>query len=336
MVLVTDSHIKLLKMKAISNRIYGSPKEVLELINASKPQPKENELLIKIKATTINDYDWSIARGKPYIYRLLFGLFKPKNLIPGMELAGVVEAIGSKVQGFQIGDEVFGDISDYGFGTFAEYIAINEKAVIHKPKSLSFEEAAAIPHAGLLAWQGLLNYGKITKQQKVLINGGGGGVGTLGLQIAKMYDCHVTGVDATSKLNIMKDLGYDHVIDYKQTDFTKNGEKYDLILDCKTKRSVFSFLKSLSPTGRYITIGGDLNKILGVVVWGTIISLFSLKKLALLPLKPNEGLKKVTELFLQGKLKCQIDGPHPLEDIPKLVQYFGDGEHKGKIVVSIY
>jgi NADPH:quinone reductase-like Zn-dependent oxidoreductase len=322
-------------MKAITIKKYGNPKAVLQVQNIPKPIPQENELLIKIMATTINDYDWSMVIGKPYIYRLMFGILKPKNAIPGMELSGVVESVGSAVQNFNIGDEVFGDISEHGFGTFAEFIAINENAVILKPHSLSFEEATAIPHAALLAWQGLVDYGHIKKGQKVLINGGCGGVGTLGLQIAKLYNCTVTGVDAASKLDMMKNIGYDHVIDYKQTDFTKNGEEYDLILDCKTKRSVFSFPKSLKPNGNYVTIGGDLTRVLGIALWGKIISLFSSKKLQVLPLKANDGLAEIAELFNQKKIKCQIDGPHALEDIPRLVQHFGEGKHKGKVVVRI-
>jgi NADPH:quinone reductase-like Zn-dependent oxidoreductase len=322
-------------MKAINYCVYGAPEMVLKIINTPKPHPKDNEVLVKIKATTINDFDWSMVTGKPTIYRLMFGVFKPKNLIPGMELAGIVEAIGSKVQHFNVGDEVYGDISEYGFGTYAEYITIDEKAVILKPKSLPFEDATSLPHAGLLAWQGLMKHVSLKKNQKILINGGGGGVGTLAIQIAKMHECNVTAVDATSKLDLMKSLSCDEVIDYTQTDFTKNGEAYDFILDCKTKRSAFRFLKSLSPNGKYVSIGGDVHRILGIALWGKIISLFSSKKIELLALKPNEGLIEMTEYFVQKNIKCQIDGPHSLEDIPNLVKYFGSGEHKGKIVVRI-
>jgi NADPH:quinone reductase-like Zn-dependent oxidoreductase len=322
-------------MKAITFKKYGNPEAVLSIQDVPKPSPKEHEVLIKIMATTINDYDWSVVTGKPYIYRLMFGVLRPKNAIPGMELSGIIEAVGSAVENFKAGDEVFGDISEYGFGTFAEYIAVHEKAVVLKPTLLTFEEASAIPHAALLAWQGLIHYGRLANDQKVLINGGGGGVGTLGLQIAKLFNCTVTGVDAASKLDMMKNLGYDHVIDYKQMDFTQNGEQYDLILDCKTKRSVFTFLKSLKPNGSYVTIGGDLTRILGVAIWGKIISIFSSKKLKMLPLKTNDGLAEIGELFNQKKIKCQIDGPHSMADIPKLIQYFGEGKHLGKVVVRL-
>lgn len=322
-------------MKAILFEKYGLPKKVLKLKEVAKPVPKENEVLIKIYATAINDYDWSIVRGKPYLYRLMFGLFKPKYKISGMELACVVEDIGSNVKNLKVGDAVFGDISKYGFGTFAEYISINEDSVIKKPDELSFEIATAIPHASTLALQALRDIGKIKHGRKVLINGGGGGVGTIGLQLAKLSNCKVTGVDSQEKFDIMKTLGFDHVIDYKKVDFTKTGEQYDLILDCKTNKSPFSYLKALNPNGKYVTIGGNLISLITVLFWSKPISLFSTKKLQIFSLKQNEGLDYICELLIQNKIKSEIDGPYPLEDTARLIQYFGDGLHKGKIVIKI-
>ncbi|MFT5884404.1 MAG: NADPH:quinone reductase-like Zn-dependent oxidoreductase [Arcticibacterium sp.] len=316
-------------MKAFVYKKYGKPEEVLELTDIEKPTPKEHEVLIKIKSTTINDYDWCMVSGRPKLYKLLFGLFKPKHTIPGMELSGIVEAIGSKVQNFNVGDAVFGDISEFGFGTFAEYIVINEKAVIPKPPNISFEEAASMPHALMLARQALKSVGK---HQKVLINGGGGGVGTFGLQIAKQHDCEVTGIDSAEKLEMMKSLGYDQVFDYQQMDFTKTGEQYDFILDCKSKKSAFAYAQALKSMGKYVSIGGDLNSLFSVLFIGKIISIFSNKTIGLLALKANDGLKEVSRDL---NLKCQLDGPHTFEDIPKLIQYFGDGKHKGKVVVTI-
>lgn len=182
-------------MKAIVLTKYGSP-SMLQLQELPKPVPQENEVLVKIHATAINDYDWSMVRGKPHLYRLMFGLLKPKIKIPGMELSGTIEALGKNVQSFKLGDVVYGDISDYGFGSFAEYICIHEKALALKPPKMTFEEAAAIPHASLLAYQGLIDLGKIQNGQQILINGAGGGVGTFGLQLAKLYDAEVTGVEA--------------------------------------------------------------------------------------------------------------------------------------------
>ena len=320
-------------MKAFLFEKYGLPEEVLKIKEVAKPTPKENEVLVKIHATAINDYDWCLTRGRPYLYRLIFGIFKPTHQIPGMELAGVVEYIGSKVQSLKVGDAVFGDTSEYGFGTFAEYICINEKAVIKKPDGLSFEEATSIPHAFTLALQALRDIGKIRQGQKVLINGGGGGVGTLGLQLAKLHDCEVTGVDSGEKLEMMKSIGFDFVIDYKKMNFPKNGKEYDLILDCKTNKSAFSYLRSLKRNGKYVTIGGNLSSLIIVLFWGKIVSVFSSKKLQILSLKPNKDLDYISELFIQNKIKCKIDGPYLLEDIPRLIQYFGEGKHKGKIVI---
>ncbi|RAI89407.1 NAD(P)-dependent alcohol dehydrogenase [Algoriphagus yeomjeoni] len=322
-------------MKAIFFEKYGKPEKVLSLKEVAMPIPEDYEVLIKIHATAINDYDWSMVRGKPYLYRLMFGLFKPKNPIAGMELSGVIEGIGSKVGKLKVGDSVYGDISQFGFGTFAEYVSIHEDAVVIKPDELSFEKAAAIPHASTLALQALRHIGEIKKGQKVLINGGGGGVGTIGLQLAKLSHCHVTGVDSGEKLVMMKSLGYDEVIDYKKTDFTKTGEKYDLILDCKTNKSPFAYLRAMKPTGIYVTIGGNIGSLLSILFWGKILSLFTKKSLQILSLKPNEGLDEIAQLVIQNKVTPEIDGPYPLEDTARLIHYFGEGKHKGKIVIRV-
>ena len=322
-------------MKAIVFKQYGPPEKVLAIREVEKPVPKENEVLIKIRATAVNDYDWSMVRGKPYVYRLLFGLFKPKHPIPGMELSGVIEGIGSKVAQLKVGDAVYGDISNYGFGTFAEYLSINEKAVMRKPDAFSFEEAAAIPHAALLALQAMRDMGGIAQGQKILINGAGGGVGTIGIHIARHYGCEVTGVDAGEKLDMMKLNGFDHVIDYQKENFTKNGEQYDLIVDCKTNQSAFSYLRSLKPKGKYVTVGGTPGSLINMLFWGNIVSLFSTKKLQILALKPNEGLEYIEELFIRNKMKCVMDGPYAMEDIPGLIRYFGEGKHKGKVVIKM-
>ena len=321
-------------MKAITFEQYGQVEEVLKLQEMERPSPGDNEVLVKINATAVNDYDWSMVRGKPHIYRLMYGLSKPKHLIPGMELAGVVEQVGANVQQFKPGDAVFGDTSDVGFGTFAEYVCTEEKALVTKPEALSFEEAAAIPHAFALAWQALKDMGQIAHGQKVLINGGGGGVGTLGLQIAKTHDCEVTGVDTGDKLKMMQSIGFDHVLDYRKTDFTRNGEQYDLILDCKTNRSAFAYRRSLRKGGQYITVGGDLPQLLGLLFWGKLMALFSRKTYRILSLKANKGLDQFIELYGQNKIHAQIDGPYPLEETSRLVQYFGEGKHKGKIIIQ--
>ena len=320
-------------MKAFVVNTYGSPSS-LRLKEVEQPIPKADEVLVKIHATAINDYDWSYVRGKPYLYRLLFGLKGPKAPIPGMEFSGTVTHMGEDATSFEIGDAVYGDTSEFGFGTFAEYISINEKALLKKPETMSFEEAAAIPHAGLLAYQGFMDIGKIKSGQQILINGAGGGVGAFAIQLAKQLNCEVTGVDSGDKLDMMKSNGFDHVIDYKKEDFTKNGIQYDLILDCKTTRSPFSYVRSLKQKGTYVTVGGNLNRLIQIFLLGRMVSFFTRKKLRVLALKPNKDLERLNALFLDGKLRCEIDGPYPFNEIPRLLQYFGEGKHKGKIVVK--
>lgn len=321
-------------MKAIFCSQYTSP-EKLEIKEIPNPIPGKLEVLVKIHATAINDYDWGMVRGKPYLYRLIFGLRKPKHPIPGMELSGVVEDTGDGVTAFKKGDAVFGDLSEFGFGSFAEYIAINEKALMLKPEAMSHEEATAIPHAALLAYHGLVKKGGIQKGQKILINGAGGGVGTFALQIAKQYDAEVTGVDTGEKLNNMKAIGYDHIIDYKKENFTKRGERYDLILDAKTSQSTWAYLKALEPKGKYISVGGTNGKLMQLAITKGLISGLTKKKCQILALQPNEGLDIINQLYAEGKIKPVIDGPYAFQEIPRLIQYFGEGKHTGKVVIRL-
>ncbi|TNE54985.1 MAG: NAD(P)-dependent alcohol dehydrogenase [Bacteroidetes bacterium] len=321
-------------MKAFVFTTYGSP-EVLQLQDLSKPVPGEQEVLVKIHATAVNDYDWSMVRGKPYLYRLMYGVLKPKINIPGMELSGTVEALGENARTFEVGDAVFGDISEYGFGTYAEYVCIHEKALALKPAGMPHDEAATIPHASLLAYQGLIDLGQIQKGQDILINGAGGGVGTLGLQLAKLYDAQVTGVDTGAKLQMMQDMGFDHVIDYRKTDFTRTGRQYDLILDAKTTRSVFAYARALKPGGAYVTVGGAIRRLLQLFLLGPLVARLTKKQLRILALKPNKGLAQIIALYEAGKIKPAIDGPYAFDRMPELLQYFGEGKHQGKVVVRI-
>ena len=317
-------------MKAIQCTSYG-PVENLILSEADKPSPKENEILIHIRFSAVNDYDWSMVRGKPSVYRLLFGLFKPKRKIPGMELSGVVEAVGKKVEGFKVGDEVYGDISDYGFGSFAEYISINEKAVVRKPEYLSFEDAAALSHAANLAWQGLVSVGQIKQGMKILLNGAGGGVGTLGFYIAKTYQAEVTGVDTGNKLDAMAEIGFDHIIDYKKIDFTKEDDTYDLILDAKTNRKPSEFLNVLKSNGKYVSIGGEIKNLLQLL----FARKFRKKPVFMVGLKANRDLDQIHRLYEKGALKAVVDGPYPFEKTPWAIKYFGEGKHTGKVIIKV-
>ena len=321
-------------MQAIIIKQYGPPED-LELKDVPKPTPAENEVLVKIQATAINDYDWSMVRGKPYLYRLLFGFKRPKKSTPGMELAGTVEALGANVTEWKTGDAVYGDISEYTFGSFAEYICVHEKALTLKPPQMSFEEAASLSHAANLAVQGLEKLKRLPAGRPVLINGAGGGVGSLGLQIAKLYDAKVDGVDTGEKLETMRSLGFEQIIDYKQEDFTRTGRRYDLILDCKTGRSPFAYLRALNPGGTYVTIGGYLTRLLQVLLLRPLIHLFSSKKLRIVGLKANQDSEFINELYTAGKIKCVIDGAYPLSETPRLIRYFGEGKHTGKVIISL-
>jgi len=269
-------------MKAIVYSRYGPP-DVLELKEIARPTPKENEVLVKVLAASVNSWDWDLLRGTPFANRLMFGIVKPKIGILGCDIAGQVEAVGRNVKQFQPGDEVFGDISGCGWGGFAEYVCARENVLALKLASMTFEEAAAVPQAAVLALQGLRDKGKIQPGQKVLINGAGGGAGTFGVQIAKSFGAEVTGVDSASKLDMLRSIGADHVIDYTQEDFTKNGQVYDLILDVVTHRSIFDYKRALSPMGIYVMLGGgSWARVFQTMFLGPLISMTGSKKMGLL------------------------------------------------------
>jgi NADPH:quinone reductase-like Zn-dependent oxidoreductase len=319
-------------LKAVVYTSYGGP-EVLQVQETEKPYPKEDEVLVKVSAVSLNDWDWGLLHGD-FVNRILNGVMKPKRKILGSDIAGRIEAIGKNVKKFKPGDEVYGDLSGH-WGGLAEYVCARENALALKPATMSFVDAAAIPQAGMLAVQGLIDVGKIQQGQKLLINGAGGGVGTYGLQIAKLYNAEVTGVDSSGKLEMMRSLGFDHVIDYKQEDFTKNGQRYDLILDVKTNRSIFDYARSLNPHGTYVTVGGSMRRLLQVLLMKGWISMTRLKQLRIVALKPNKDLVYLNELFEAGKFKPVIDGPYKLEQVSEAFRLFGKGEHKGKVVIHV-
>ncbi len=321
-------------MKAIILTRYGSP-DVLQLEEMAKPEPGDDEVLVKVRATAVNDWDWCFVRGRPYIYRLLFGLVSPKVAVLGAEVAGIVEATGNGATKFQPGDHVYGDISEAGFGGFADYVCVREDALVRKPPGMTFQQAAALPHAAMLALQSLVDVGQIRQGERVLINGAGGGVGTIGVQIAKQYGAEVTGVDNALKLDTLGSMGFDHVIDYQREDFTRNKQRYDLILDTKTNRSPFRYLRSLKPGGRYVTVGGRLPRLLQAFCMGPLISRVSGKHVRIVALKPNKDLGYVNDLFETNGLECVIDGPYQLSDVPQAVQRFGEAKHVGKVVITV-
>ena len=319
-------------MKAIVYERYGSP-DVLRIEDIPKPIPGDDEVLVKVHAASINSWDWDMLTGKPFAYRFFSGLLKPKStMLHGCDIAGTIEAVGKNVTQFNIGDEVFGDLSEDGWGAFAEYTCACENELIIKPSRMTFEEAACLSHGGNLAVQGLIDFGKINSGQTVLINGGGGSTGTLAIQLAKFHDVEVTAVDRTEKLDMMRTLGADHLIDYTKEDFIKNGRKYDLIFDVKTTRSFFEYKRALYPDGRYVTVGGQTSRILQLFFFKKFAGR---RKMHIVGYKANKDLKYLVALFEGGKLKPVIDKCFPLEKTADAFRYFGKGCFKGKIIIKL-
>lgn len=347
-------------MKASIRHAYGGP-EVLNLEEIQKPTPLDDELLIRVHAASVNLGDWELLTAEPrYITVLatLFtrkprhevislskgkasarkrgGFFKPKFKILGSDIAGRVEAVGRNVTQFQLGDEVFGDCAESGFGAFAEYVCVPEKTVLaRKPASMSFEQAAAIPQASFIAVQGLRDLAKVQPRQKVLINGAGGGAGTFAVQIAKMYGAEVTGVDGPSKLEMLRAIGADHVIDYTKEDFTQDGQRYDVILDMAAYRSVFESRRALTRSGVYLMTGGS-----GTALWqsaflGPIISQTGNGRVKLLLADSRrEDLVFMTELFEAGKVAPVIDRCYSLKDAGEALRRVGEKQSQGKVIIT--
>ena len=320
-------------MKAIVHTKYGPP-NVLQLEEVERPTPKDNEVLVRVRASSVNSWDWDLLRGRPFVIRLAAPL-KPKYRILGCDIAGRIESVGRNVKLFQPGDEVFGDISGCGWGGFAEYVCASDNALAPKPSSMTFDEAAATPQAAVLALQGLRLKGQIQPGQKVLINGAGGGAGTFAVQIAKSFGAEVTGVDSTSKLDMMRSIGADHVIDCTQEDFTQNGQRYDRIVDMAAYHSTFDYKRTLSPNGIYGVIGGSTPRILQTVFLGSLISLIGSKKMGLVLHKPNRDLAFIIQLFEAGKVVPVIDRRYPLSEVSEAFRYFGEGHVQGKIVITM-
>ena len=323
-------------MKAVVYTKYGSP-EVLRLIEVKKPTPKDDEVMVKIYAASVNSWDWDSLQGKPFLVRLIGGLRKPRHQILGADIAGKVEAIGRNVTAFQPGDEVFGDIAGNGFGGFAEYVAVPETLLAKKSPAMTFNEAAALPQAGLLALQGLRYNGDVQKGQKVLINGAGGGVGTLALQYAKFKEAEVTCVDKAEKFEMLQSLGADHLIDYRKEDYTRNGRQYDLVLDVIAHRKVSDYRRVLKPGGTFAMIGGSMGGLLlKLMLFGSLLSKFGNKKLGIMGYKPNrKDLEYLNLLFEEGKLMPVIDKCYPLHEVAAALAYLGSGQAKGKVVILV-
>jgi NADPH:quinone reductase-like Zn-dependent oxidoreductase len=323
-------------MKAIVYTEYGSP-DVLQLKDIAKPTPKDNEVLVKVYAVSVNAADLHLLRADPFLIRLSSGLLKPKNQILGSDIAGRVEAVGKNVQQFKPGDEVFGDISADGWGGFAEYACATENAFALKPSNLSFEEAAAVPMAAVTALQGIRYAGQIRPGQKVLIHGASGGVGSFALQLAKSFGAEVTAVCSTRNVDMARSIGADHVIDYTKEDFTKTGQQYDLIIAANGDRSISEYRRALSPTGTYVQTGGSMRQMTQAMLQGPWISRAGSQKMGNMGVaKPNQkDLVTMKELLETGKVKPVIDRCYPLAETAEALRYLEEGHAEGKVVVTV-
>jgi NADPH:quinone reductase-like Zn-dependent oxidoreductase len=322
-------------MKAIVYIKYGSP-DVLHLKEVEKPDPKDNEVLVKVVAAAVTVGDLIFVKGDPFLARLGSGLFRPKHQIPGKEMAGKVEAVGGNVTQFKPGDEVFGNLFVCGLGAFAEYVCVPENAIALKPANMSFDEAAAVAESAVVALQGLRDYGKIKPGQNVLINGASGGVGTFAVQIAKAFGAVVTAVCSTRNLASATAIGADHVIDYTQEDFTQNGRRYDIILAANGFHPISDYKRALSPKGVYVMTGGSMDQMTQAMIQGPWISMTGSQKMGNMNLKPNKSdLVFMKELLEAGKVKPVIDRRYPLSEVPAAFRYLEEGHAQGKVVITV-
>ena len=320
-------------MKAIVYTKYGPP-DVLQLKEVEKPAPKDDEVLIKVHAASLNAYDWHLLTADIFLVRLMGGgLLKPKNKIPGADMAGRVEAVGRNVMQFRLGDDVFGDI---GHGGFAEYACAHENRLASKPANLSFEEAAAVPMAALTALQGLRDKGRIQPGQKVLINGASGGLGTFAVQIAKSFGAEVTAVCSTGKMDMARSIGADRVIDYTKEDFTKSAPHYDLIFAANGYHPILDYRRALGPKGIYLAAGGTWAQLFQAMLLGPWISMAGSKKMGGLVAKVDQkDLVFIKELLDAGKVKPVIDRRYALSEVPEALRYLGEGHAQGKVVITL-
>ena len=326
-------------MKAVVYTDYGPP-DVLQLKDIKKPEPSDDQILIRVRAASVNPYDWHFIRGTPYVMRMMIGgLRKPKDPRVGVDYAGTVEAVGKNVTLFKPGDEVFGNKS----GAFAEYLCARaDRAVALKPANITFEQAAGVPVAGLTALQGLRDHGKVQPGQKVLINGASGGVGTFAVQIAKSLGAEVTGVCSGRNVDLVRSLGADHVVDYTKEDFTKSAERYDVILDNVGTQPLSGFRRVLKPNGICVMIGGggpNEGKWVGPMarpIKAMVISPFISQKMSMMMAQGNkDDLTSLADLMQSGKVKPVIDRTYKLNEVPQAIAYVETGRARGKVVINL-
>lgn len=323
-------------MQAIRYRCYGSP-EVLELTVVARPTPADDEVLVKVHAASVNPLDWHYMRGKPYIMRLSSGIGRPADPRFGVDFAGTVEAVGKNVQRFKPGDEVFGGKS----GALAEYVTVREdRALVLKPADISFEEAAAVPVAAITALQAVRDKGQVKPGHKVLVNGASGGVGTFAVQIAKSYGAEVTGVSSTRNVELVRSIGADHVIDYKQQDFTRGAQRYDVIIDNVGNHPLLAYRRVLEPDGIVVMVGGPSGDPwigpLARPIRAAVLSPFVSQRFAMLMAALNaEDMGVLRDLLAAGRLKPVIDRRYTLPEVPAAIAYLEEGRARGKVVIAV-
>jgi NADPH:quinone reductase-like Zn-dependent oxidoreductase len=321
-------------MKAVVFEEYGPP-EVLQLKEVEKPIPRENEILVKVHAASVNAADWHTVRGTPFLVRIMHGFQKPrpKARILGDDMAGQVEAVGSNVTQFKPSDKVFGFSN---FDAFAEYCCVPEDNLVLKPDDLSYEHASTLPIAGITALQGLRAKGDIQPGTEVLVVGASGGVGSFAVQIAKSFGAEVTGVCSTGKMDLVSSIGADHVVDYKQEDFTAEGKSYDLILAIAGNHAISVYRRALNPQGIYVCVGGSMSQYIQALLFGPLISLTSNKNMGVVfPMPNKKDLEFLAELVITGKIVPVIARQYALREVPEAVRYLEDGHAQGKLVISI-
>jgi NADPH:quinone reductase-like Zn-dependent oxidoreductase len=321
-------------MKAIVQTIYGSP-DILQLAEVGLPIVPDDGVLVRVQASSVNAGDWHLMRGDSFLVRLMFGgLRQPKIKTLGMDVAGIVEAVGRSVTQFKPGDAVFGDMSESGFGSFAEYVCAPAAVLVHKPANISFAVAATVPVAGVSALQALRDYGQIQPGQKVLINGASGGVGSFAVQIAKAYGAEVTAICSKAKIDRVKSIGADHIIDYTQTDITQTGQQFDLIIDAAAYRSVFDYLPSLTKNGTYVLIGGSIARLFQTMFLGPWLTKTRSQNVKLLMTKPNQtDLMTLKEMLETGKITPMLDRTYPLSEVPTAIHQLEQRQVTGKIAI---
>jgi NADPH:quinone reductase-like Zn-dependent oxidoreductase len=317
-------------MKAVVYDRYGSP-DVLRLLEVPTPEPVGADVLVRVRAVSLNRSDWEVLRGTP-LYSRIGGPVRPRRRVLGSDIAGEVVSVGPGVTRFRPGDDVFADILDR-MGGFAEYVRVPERLLAAMPPGLDYERAAALPQAGAIALQGIREKGRVQRGQKVLVNGAGGGSGMYAIQLAKLDGAEVTGVDNAGKLAFMRSLGADHVIDYASEDFTRNDRTYDLILDLAGYRPVSALRRALSPGGRYLFVGGSMATLMQVLLFGPVVSRAGARMRILAVRLGVHRLGPLVELCLAGTVSTVIDRRYRLSEVPEALRYLGEGHAKGKVVV---